>query len=281
MGLKTEVFPINYFRSIWNPLTAFKNRFELNGLMMTIIFIFLNALMIIPVTLNYTEMDTIPLDEYYPNAVQMLDEEVVAALQTTSVENGELLFTSPFMLENEYGQVVGGFSEEELEEVVTNSNFIVFDTNGFIIGEEEFPTASIPYTRDFTFESIENVEDLENELSRLWFYQNRMLVILFFSLMIGVFLLVMNILLVLGSSLLLFLTRNGQFTTISTFKESVNLMLNCLGVPTLVALVFGLFYFDIFLMVTIQYIGLAIYLFIIWARIQFNDDHLEKLLEKD
>lgn len=281
MCLKTDIFPINYFKSIWNPLTAFKNRFKLNTLMMIVIFIFLNALMVIPVTLNYAKMDTFPLEEYYPNAVQMLDDETVNTLQETTVDQGELFIETPFIIENDYGVIAGGLTETEFEEVVESPNFILFGQNQFVIGEEDYPTGTIPYTRDFTLEGVDTVEELESELSRQWFNQNRMLVVLVFSLMIGVFLIVMNVLLVLGSALLIYFTRSGQFTTISTYKESVNLMLNSLGVPTLIAMVFGLFYFDMFLMVTIQSLGLVVYLIIIWAKVQFNDYNLEKRMEKN
>lgn len=276
MKLKTDIFPLNYLKNIWTPLTAFKNRFELNWLMSVAIMVFLNALLVIPVTLNYAEIESFPLEDYYPNAVEMIDKQAVEELKQQSFQEGELIINRSFRIKNEFGEIVGGLSKEEREEVVQLDNFIAFDKNQFIIGEEGLPTATVLYTKDFTLEGVEDEESVVTELSRQWLNQNRVLIVLFFSLLIAIILFFMLVFLVFGSALLLYFTRKGKLTTIETYKESVNLILNSLGVPTLAALAFGLIHFDLYLMVTIQTMGLVIYLFVIWYKTKFNDYKLEK-----
>lgn len=278
MKLKTDVFPLNYVKNIWSPLKAFKNRFVLTWPMMIVVIIFLNALMVIPVTLNYAEMESFPFEEYYPIAAsQLIDDQVVDELQTVDVNEGQLSIPEPFQVENAYGEVVGGLTLDEIESHISSPNFIAFQENQLIIAEEGLPTATVLYTRDVSFGEMETKEEIVEEISHQWFNQNRVLIVLIFSFLISTFLLFMLLFLVFGSSFLLYLTKKGSLTTIKTYKESVNLILNSLAVPTFLAMLFGLFYFDLYIMVTIQSLGMAAYLFWIWYKVQFNDQRLSNL----
>lgn len=278
MKLKTDVFPLNYVKNIWSPLNAFKNRFVLTWPMMIVVIIFLNALMVIPVTLNYAEMESFPFEEYYPIAAsQLIDDQVVDELQTVDVNEGQLSIPEPFQVENAYGEVVGGLSLDEIENHISSPNFIAFQENQLIIAEEGLPTATVLYTRDVAFGEMETKEEIVEEISRQWFNQNRVLIVLIFSFLISTFLLFTLLFLVFGSSFLLYLTKKGSLTTIKTYKESVNLILNTLAVPTFLAMLFGLFYFELYIMVTIQSLGMAAYLFWIWYKVQFNDQRLSNL----
>lgn len=278
MKLKTDVFPLNYVKNIWSPLKAFKNRFVLTWPMMIVVIIFLNALMVIPVTLNYAEMESFPLEEYYPIAAsQLVDDQVLDELQTVDVNEGQLSIPEPFQVENAYGEVVGGLTLDEIESQMSSPNFIAFQENQLIIAEEGLPTATVLYTRDVSFGEMETKEEIVEEISRQWFNQNRVLIVLIFSFLISTFLLFMLLFLVFGSSFLLYLTKKGSLTTIKTYKESVNLILNSLAVPTFLAMLFGLFYFELYIMVTIQSLGMAAYLFWIWYKVQFNDQRLSNL----
>lgn len=278
MKLKTDVFPLNYVKNIWSPLKAFKNRFVLTWPMMIVVIIFLNALMVIPVTLNYAEMESFPLEEYYPIAAsQLVDDQVLDEIQTVVVNEGQLSIPEPFQVENAYGEVVGGLSLDEIENHISSPNFIAFQENQLIIAEEGLPTATVLYTRDVSFDEMETKEEIVEEISRQWFNQNRVLIVLIFSFLISTFLLFMLLFLVFGSSFLLYLTKKGSLTTIKTYKESVNLILNSLAVPTFLAMLFGLFYFELYIMVTIQSLGMAAYLFWIWYKVQFNDQRLSNL----
>lgn len=278
MKLKTDVFPLNYVKNIWSPLKAFKNRFVLTWPMMIVVIIFLNALMVIPVTLNYAEMESFPLEEYYPIAAsQLVDDQVLDEIQTVVVNEGQLSIPEPFQVENAYGEVVGGLTLDEIESQTSSPNFIAFQENQLIIAEEGLPTATVLYTRDVSFGEMETKEEIVEEISRQWFNQNRVLIVLIFSFLISTFLLFMLLFLVFGSSFLLYLTKKGSLTTIKTYKESVNLILNSLAVPTFLAMLFGLFYFELYIMVTIQSLGMAAYLFWIWYKVQFNDQRLSNL----
>lgn len=231
--------------------------------------------MTIPVTLNYAQVDSFPLEEFYPNTVQMIDEQVRAELSEAEYRDSEMFIETPFFIENKYGAVAGGLPSEESRKVLNLENILLFEQNQFIIHEDGAPEASVIYTSDFSLGQAKDQEDIVNELNRQWFNQNRVLIVFIFSLMISTFLFMMLLLIVFGSALFLYFTKRSDITSITTYKESINLMVNVLSLPTILSMIFGLFYFDITLMVTMQTIGLIIMLFIIYYKTQFNDDNIE------
>lgn len=272
--MKTDIFPINYFKSVWTPIQAFRNRQTLNWFQLVLILIFLNGLLTIPVTLNFASLDLIPLEEFYPNAVKIIDEEAVEALQLNTFDKGQMFIETPFYIENEHGIAASNLKANGNEVGGDVENYILFEESQFLVKEEGSPLTSVLYTKDFRLDNLDSVEEIRHELSRQWFNQNRIIIVLLFSLMISVFMFVMSLLVVLGSALLLYLTKKSTVTSIKTYKESINLVLNSLTLPTIVAMIMGILQFDIIMMVTIQTIGLIVILFIIYSKTYFNDDRL-------
>ena len=252
-------------------MRTFKNRTQLNWFQLIIVLIFLNALMTIPVTINYAKMDIFPLEEFYPNAVQLLDQEVVDALEEVDYEEGFLSFNTPFVFQNEYGLVAGGIEAMENLENENLTNSILFEENQFIISEEGLPTTTVLYTKDFSLENVRTVESLREETGRQWFTQNRILIVLIFSLMISGFFLMMSLLLVGGAALFIYLTKKSSLTSVVTYKESVNFILNILAIPTLLAMGISLIHFDVIMMVTVQSVGLIAMLLLVYHKTHFKD----------
>lgn len=271
INLKIDIFPINYFKSVGTPTRAFKNRHKLNWLQLIIVLFFLNGLMTIPVTLNYTNLNFIPLEEFYPNAIQIIDEKSIQVIQDSKFDSGQMFIESPFIIENEYGIAAGGIESNFEEELLQAENYIFFEENQFLIKEAGTPLTTILYTKDFQLDNFETEEEIKNEMSRQWFNQNRVLIVLFFSLMISAYMFVMTLMIVLGSALFLYFTKKSTVTSISTYKESINLVLNSLTLPTIVAMISGILQFDVTIMITIQTIGLIVMLFVIYYKTYFND----------
>lgn len=243
---------------------------------MVLVLLFLNALLTIPVTINFAKVDSFPLEDFYPKTIQLIDQQTIEALAQADYENGEMIFSEPFIIEQDQGLVAGGLALGEIKDLPADTK-LLFQENQFHLSEAGAPAASVLYTRDFTLAGATTTADVVDELSRQWFNQNRILIVLIFSLMLSVFLLVMHVLVIFGSALFLYFTKNSPITTITTYKESVNLLLNVLALPTFVALIYGLFFFDIIMMITIQTVGLIIMLFIIYYKTQFNDAKLEPI----
>lgn len=274
MYLKIEMFPINYFKSIWSPIRAFKNRFQLNWVTLSIVIIFINSLMIIPTTINFTKMEAISLDYFYPKVVEIIDESMVDELTSIGSTNGKLSFEDSFIFKNNKGVLAGGISAEEEKKILKEETFLLMEESQFVIKEENKPTSTIFYTKDFTLEDAQTKEDVINEFSRQWFVQNKVLIVLIFTLIISFIQLIMLVMIIFGSAFFLYLTKKSRITSISTFKEAINLIVNLAGLPTIIATIYGLINYDVAWMSMIQTTGLVIMLLIVYGKTGFNDNRI-------
>src|SRR5699024_3108687 len=150
--------------------------------------------------------DTYPIESFYPNVLNILEEQPLTELKKADYHKGEMIVADPFIFNNDYGTVAGGFHQEELME---EENILLFNQHEFVIKEEGAPTNKIPYTEDFSLKNIQNQKEALNALSRQWFVQNQAFVVAFFTFMISSFLLVMTLLVILGASFFLYLTKNS------------------------------------------------------------------------
>lgn len=273
--MKTEGFPVNYFRSIWTPLQTFINRFKLSWPAMIVVLIFLNALMTVPVTINFAQMENFPLEELYPNVANILEHEELSEFSEATYQNGQMIISEPKVLENDNGVVTFGLDAEEDEKIVDVNNLVSFEKSQFILKEEGAPTAIVPYTEDFSLEQANNHKEVMAVLSEQWFAQNQVFIVAFFTLLLSFLQFVMLVLTIFGSALFFYATKNSPVTSIKTYKESVNLLINAISLPTILAMLFGLISFNVITMQMIQIVGLIAMLMVIYFKIQFNDENIE------
>ena len=269
--MKTDAFPLNYFKSIWSPRLSFKNRHQLNWFKIFVVLLFVNSLLMIPVSLNYMKMDTFPVEGTLPNSFGLIDESVVLKLQEGKYKNGTLDLPTSFVFSSEKGTVSGGLTEKEMEESLAAENALIFQENEFIIKEGSQTLSTIPYTKDFDLSKATNVDELKESLSRQWFIKNKGYVVATLMFLVFSITLLSTIFLTFGSAVFLYLTRKSQFSSIKTYKESVNFITNCMGLPSLIALLIGLIQFDIIIMLMIQSVGLVIMLLFAFYQTKFND----------
>lgn len=275
------IFPVNYFKSIWTPSKIWTNRRDLKWWQMLLVLLFLNGLMIIPVTLNYANMTNFPVTDYYPESMALVDDQVATKMDQVTFSNGEMLINTPSVSEGSQGTVAFGLSNDQAKEIANNGETaIIFQENQYILIEPNAPTATVLYTKDFDLTGLDQ-QGIQEVLSQQWLDQNRILVVLLFSMVISLILLAMSSFLVAIAALMFYLTKGSPVTSIETFKESVNLILNAISLPTFLALVYGLYNFDVSLMASVQTVGLVAMLLLVMWKTRFQDNHLDeyKLLE--
>ncbi len=71
------------------------------------------------------------------------------------------------------------------------------------------------------------------------------------------------------------MTRKSQLSSIHTFKESANLMLNVMGIGSMVAAVVGFIHFDFILMLSVQTMITVLLLLWVFAKTKFKDKRVE------
>ncbi len=269
--MKSDVFPLNYLKNIWSPKQIFKNRHQLNWFQIFVVLLFVNSLLMIPVALNYVKMDTFPVEDTLPGAFDLIDEAVVLKVQAGNYENGTLELPESFVLSTENGTVSGLLTESETDEALAADNALLFQKNEFVIKEGNQSLETIPYTKDFDLSKVTTVAELKEALSRQWFIKNKAYTVATLMSLVFSITLVSTLFLTFGSAIFLYLTKKSKFSSISTYKESVNLLTNCIGLPSFIALLIGLIQFDIIIMLMIQSVGLVVMLLIVFYQTRFND----------
>lgn len=274
--MKTDVFPLNYFKSIFRPTNMFTGRHHLNWFQIIIVFLFLNGLIMIPVTLDFAKMESFPIDDTYPKAFELIDETTVTSLENATFYQGEMENTPTFYHQRGNGIVGGNLSKTEMEQALEEQNAVLFQEEGITIKEAGQPISNIKYTEDFHLSNVTSEEELKAAISDQWFLQNQAIVV--GGLIFAVFSIAFAslIFLVIGASFFIYLTKRGQFSTIKTFKESVNLIVNILGLATLIAMIFGLLGFDIIVIIMTQSTALIFVLLAVFYYTHFSDDYVER-----
>lgn len=270
--MQNATFPINYFKSILTPVRMFRGRKQLTWPKIIFVILFLNGLMMVPITLNYTRTADFTLEPTFPTVFDMIDNEVVQQVNEIDVENGVADIPAPFLLERENGVVAGGVSEDVLNE----EHLLLFEENQIVLKEGDLPLSEIPYTEDFSFDAIETPEDLRAAISMQWYYANQTYIVATYSFMIAAILLVMNVFLIFGAAFFIFLASRSGYFEIDSYRESVNLILNAIGLPVMASMLFGLWIPDITTMMSIQTFGLVIIIVMLYFKTRFQEGFIDR-----
>lgn len=258
--MQNATFPLNYFKSTLTPINMFRGRKFLSWPKIIFVILFLNGLMMIPIVLNYANEESFSLQATYPVIFEMVDEEVVNALNSEE----------DFFIEREQGVVVRGSDEAAALE---NENVLFFGETEMVLKEGDSPVSRATYTKDLNWGR--SAESVRTEISRQWYYMNRVFIVTTYSFMIAGMLLLMNVLLVIGAAFFMYLAGKNSNMEIDSFKESVNLIVNAVGLPVLLSLVIGLILPEITTMMSVQSMGLVLTIVLLYFKTRFSEAFIQ------
>lgn len=264
--MNSDPFPINYIKSIYPPINALKNRHQLSWLQMILLFFLMTILMLLPVSNHYQNVDVFSIKDFYPNVVEMIDDEVVNELQQASFSEGTLTITEPFEIKTQDGVIVGGIETINDEK----ANVLVFNSNQFIIDDETGDERVVNYIEQINF-NFNNKNELLQVLSEMYTAQFRREITFTLTVIVYGFILVFSLFIVFLYAFLIKSMKDFSMSSIITYKEAVNLVLNLIALPTIIAVIFGFIRFNIILMMAIQVVSLIGLLVILYRQTNFED----------
>ena len=148
------------------------------------------------------------------------------------------------------------------------SNF--FDDIG-AISKENKELATVSY-QAINQESLRDKKSFTQAISSDWFRDNRLPVSLFLVIFSGFLSTVNYLILILGASFFLYLTRKSRLFSLQTFKECFNCILNCLGLPILLSVFISLLFHQVFTTtIMIQNVLFVLYLAMVFYKTHFRD----------
>lgn len=273
--MKTQLFPINYFTHIWTPQKIFQGRKLLKWWQIVFVFLFLNGLLMIPISLNYAKMDDFPAGAYFPETMELIDEDLVGFMQNVEVINGQLRSTADYFRETTEGIVAVGLMDKDVEAALEKNHVLLFLEDHFVLKEGENPAFTVPYPKTFSFQDVTTRAEFQQLLFDAWFIQNKTYIVFSLTLITGTISFISMLFIVLGSALILYFTKMSKLSSIQTFKESINLILNCISLATIVATVIGIIHFNVIVMMMLQTIGLIFMLLAVYYKTQLKDEQFD------
>lgn len=264
-----QPFPLNYFASIVTPRQVFRGRKALTKIQLAVIFIFITALSLIPVTVNMARSTHFNLSEIMPEMFKQVDHETLVAIQEAPFTDGRLN-SQDMRLINKQGTVGFNLSEAELAK---HQTAISFNETSMWLKDSSGYEFKVAYTKEFSPANYASIAELKQGISSQWLTQNKAFVALTMMLMSGSLIMVSHLILILGGAFFVWLTRKNHLSSIETYQESLNLILNGLGLSTLVGMIVGIISFDMTLVLSIQSFGLVLMLLGVFVRTRFNDSY--------
>lgn len=253
-------YPFTYFSNLLIARKMFSGRHSLKVWQQLLTTLFLISLLLIPTVLEIARLDTYPLDNIVSGVYDPLTEEVMTDLQTVKITDGQLSYEGqphPQVYFGETVQETKGFSYQ-------------FTASQLVIRNEQNVLAELPY-QYFSTADFASKETLTQAISRAWFTENRMMASV---LLIGVssILVGFNVLfLVLGASFILYLTKRTPYFDFQTFSECYTFTLNCLGLPTILACLLGIFGQPVLTVIMAQNMLFVLMLIWVFYKTQFRD----------
>jgi len=218
----------------------------------------------VPIAIQNSSQETYPLDTFIDNVYTPLTDEAIMDLsENAQIVDGKLNYSGT--KNQQPSLLIGPSQSKELPKDLQ----LHFDTEELIISKESKELTRIRY-RAIQTESFKSKDSLTQAISKDWYQQNRVYISLF--LVLGAsFLFGLNFFIVsLGASLLLYITKKSRLFSFRSF------ILNCLGLPTLITLILGLFGQNMTTLITVQNILFVLYLVTIFYKTHYRDPDYHK-----
>lgn len=271
-----QVFPINYFITAFSAVKSFTHRQYLKHWQKLVVMILLASLMMIPLSFQLGRTTGADLTNYVPEVMDYIDESVVQELNALDNSGTDLMITEEKIIkENDELIICLAPSTEAAETLLSDRGGIIYTSDQTIFGEDSSSLFYQPYTGYKAMNEVEDVESLKTLMSQQWFWSNRTSIVLTNYIQLSVLIIVSLLFLVLGSSFFLSFMRKNDMYDINSFSEALTIVLNCLGLPTLIAMVIGLISGNPTTMLTVQ--GLLFVLMLMWVywKTHFNDTYVQ------
>jgi maltodextrin utilization protein YvdJ len=275
--MKKLAFPMNYFSVIFSPVRMFIGRSNLSWGNILFIFIFLQACLILPVSVHFAKANSFELKQVMPGTMDLIDQPFVDQLSSYSLHDGVLSGgNGDVILKSDSGVAMISLNGTTAPDA---DNAIIMKKSEMELKDKAGYTFKVKYTNNTSLSNIESPTDLINWISSQWYTQNKAFLFITMILMVGSILVGSALMLILFTSLFLWMTKHSSFSSISTFKEALNLTMNALGLPTLLSMIAGLIFFDITIIIAIQSLGMVLMVAFIFFKTRFSQDRAMQICE--
>ncbi|WP_369350499.1 DUF1189 family protein [Streptococcus hillyeri] len=266
-------FPFSYFAQIMAPRRIFASRKSYKWWQIVISLVFLNSLILMPVSLHYASLKTYDMERIVSKGLNAVTDETYQALQVGQISENQ--FTGePVSIEGTDAVVSVLPTKAEQQKIATSGKYgLVLTRDKWIFTYPNGHSLEALISGQQDLSTLKTKRDVRDFINQQWFVSHKADVFLFLILVYTAFLYVGSILLLVAGSATLYMTRKAGIFDLKTLKECFGLLLNCMGLPSFLAIIMaclGLVDNPILLM-NVQIFGSILMMMLVLYRTGFKD----------
>ncbi|ETY75597.1 sugar ABC transporter [Lactiplantibacillus fabifermentans T30PCM01] len=260
----TISFPVRFFGSLFSPRRMFVNRAKYNWFQIIVLFIFLTALMLMPIPFYYNHQTNFNLEPFLPQVNKMAASSSMQTALKDASYSGQSFTNVKHQIITQNKTNIAGFNLTAAD-MAGHKNVINLHANNFEV-------KSVGSTFNARYVNNHNLKtNAHGFIVDSWYQSNKVMIGLFMLLTLGLIIVGVNLILVNGAAVFLFLSRHNRITHINNYREAVNLTLEMMGIGSLLAMVIGLIHFDVTIELTVQSLSLAFVVLWVYLKTKFKD----------
>lgn len=261
-------FPFNYIATIFSPMKCFTNREGYRWWQVILLILLMTSLLLAPIGLVLGKLTYVGLDQFMPNAEKLLTDQVAQRLANL---DWALLEGPQLVLQTDEGSV---WVASNLEDFDMKETLVGLTPKAFVMQEEDRASLEQEMREPLVLSDFASGDALKTALSKRWFEANYAAVLLTVFINAWVLVILSFTLLLFGVAGLLSFMRLTPIFSINSFQEALTVCLNCFGVPTILAMLFGYLTGNPVHILTAQGLLFLLMLAVVYWQTRFQDRYV-------
>ncbi len=268
-----KYFPISYFYQILSPKAIFSTRKNFKFWQNLLIIIFLNALIMIPVTLYYANMKSYPIEHIIRGIFSPVTDKTYSVLTKGKIRDNEY-YGDRNIIKDDKNIIAVLPTKEDIKELEkSKTKQIILKKRELVFvneGGEKFKSGIRGKFKDLS--DLKSKKAVKEFLNEQCFLSNKSSILMFLLITFLIMIYVGTFIFLGFGTLFLYLTKRSKIFSIKTFSECFGLIVNCLGVPTLIAMVASCFIRNPVVVMNFQVFGALLMITFVFYKTHFRDE---------
>lgn len=264
---------IEYLQNCFTPKSIFANRNRFKWWQNLFLTIFLNSLIMVPVTIHYANLKTYPLELIVKESLSPITQKTSVSLRQGTIDDNTYSGKSIVIRDGKVAIAVLPTIEQRRQLKRSKLNHIILtrDTWYFVTHGDKVLSSPVK-GKKFSLESLKDRESVREFVNQQWFLGNKSSLLSYLLLVFGLVITSGNLVIIGLGTLFLTLTKKSNLFSIRSTSESFGVMVNCYALPTLLATLLSIFVHNPVLLMNCQAFGTLLMLTWVFSKTRFRDE---------
>ncbi|WLR88430.1 DUF1189 family protein [Streptococcus iniae] len=266
-------FPISYFAYSMTPKAIFSHLDSFRWWQNFLLIVFLNALIMIPVTLHYAQLKTYSVEKIVNRALDPITDKTFLAFSQGEITANRYQGNSQLIRDGQVALAVLPSPQEKERLKAKKLRHIILTEKRwiFVTPEGKMMTAQVS-GKEMSLKQFKDVKAVKQFINDQWYQSNKASLLAYLLLSFSLLIYFATFLVIGLGTLFLSLSRKSRLFDIKSYSECFGLMVNCFALPTLVSVGISLFASNPLFVMHTQVFGTLLMLTLVFYKTHFRDD---------